>query len=155
MKGESLLDKINSDILVTILTFKYAIEYEKTMLEKYYEYKKRVTLSSIKDIIIKVEADSYKRMKLLDDIIKKLNLKQMNQSIDTFDDIEAMQELVRYQATGYNMYNDFILKVRNPLAKDAFKELREGIFEYINMLEINITKLKSIPVIDQEVYPVK
>jgi len=149
------MDKINSDILVTILAFKYAMEYEKTMLEKYYEYKKRVALSSSKDIVIKLEADSYKRMKLLDETIKKLNLKQMDQSIDTLDDIEVMQELARYQATGHNMYNDFILKVRNPLAKDGFKELREGIFEYINMLEINITKLKNIPVIDQEVYPVK
>jgi hypothetical protein len=139
---------------ITILAFKYLIEYEKSMLVKYYKYKKRVTLPRVMDIIKKMEEDAKVRMKKLDDAVNKLNLNQLDLNIDTLNDIEAIEELLEYQSVGFDIYNDYIIRVRNPYAREVFKELREGIFSYINILESNAIKLKAVPAIDQEIYPV-
>ncbi len=145
----------NSQILLSILAFKTLMEYEKSMVSKYFEYKKRAALSDVRDLIIKMERDSYGRLKKLNDAVKKLNLEKMNQPINTLDDIEVLKELRMYLAAGYGIYNDYIITINNPYARDIFKELREGILEYITSAEAYITRYKNLPQIQQEIYPIK
>lgn len=149
-----LLDSNSSQMQITILAFKYLLEYEKSMLVKYYKYKKRVTASNVKDIIKNIEENAKARMKKLDDAVDKLNLNQLDLNINTLSDAEALEELLRYQKVGFDIYNDYIIRVRNPYAREVFRELRDDMFSYINTLESNAIKLMAVPTIDQEIYPV-
>lgn len=148
------MDFESSQVQLIILVFKYAMEYEKDMLSRYREYKKRVTLSEVKRIVEKLEQESHERMKKLQEAIKKLNLEQMNQSVDTLDDAEALKELIRYQNTGHIMYSDYILRVHNPYAREVFKQLKDSTFGYIEMIERETIKLTTLPSVNEEIYPV-
>jgi len=138
-----------------ILAFKNLTEYEKNLTCICLKYKKRIELSGVKEAIAGIEADSCKRIKRLKDTFEKLNLNQFEQSHEPFDDFEALIGLMAYHTTGHNIYNDYVVRIQNPYARDVLKELRENSLECLKMIETHLIRLKTPPSTKQEIFPVK